>query len=80
MCIICRQRALKSKLLRFSIQNLQVVKNPATGRGSYVCAACMDKEERILVKSLNRFMKNNVDKTALIASLRGLAEGNEWTK
>ncbi len=59
MCIVCRQRALQEKLQRLQIISGELVLFSKIGRSFYICKACMESNEKKVVKILNNKCKTN---------------------
>jgi len=59
MCIVCRQRALQNTLQRLQIINGELVLFSKFGRSFYICKACMENNEKKVVKILNNKCKTN---------------------
>ena len=55
MCIICRGRFAKSKLLRYKILDKTIMQHDGVGRGLYLCKECLLKSKK--VKSLSKRFK-----------------------
>lgn len=55
MCVVCRDRFPQDTLLRFRVKKQEFSKN--SGRGFYICKTCIEKDEKILIKSVYKFVK-----------------------
>ncbi|PSM51575.1 putative RNA-binding protein (DUF448 domain) [Campylobacter blaseri] len=61
-CIICKGKFEQKKLYRFKINNFNAIKNDS-GRSFYLCDLCIKENDKILKKSISKFIKNiNLEK------------------
>lgn len=59
MCIMCKERRLKSKLKRFQCSNKALSLYSGSGRSFYLCTSCLNKNDKKLLKSLSHKCKTN---------------------
>ncbi|MDD3463721.1 MAG: hypothetical protein PHW07_08825 [Sulfurospirillaceae bacterium] len=59
MCIVCKQRGAQDTLLRLQAQEGELVGFTKIGRSFYLCADCIDKNDKRLIKILNNKCKKN---------------------
>lgn len=54
MCVVCRGRFEQSKLRRYHILNSSLFIGKGNSRSFYICEECLQKDDKILKKSLGR--------------------------
>lgn len=59
MCIACRNKIEQKKLIRLQCINKDIVYFTGKGRSFYICKKCIMKNNKNLIKPLNKFCKKN---------------------
>lgn len=59
MCIVCKERALQKELLRLQMIDGEFMLFSKNGRSFYICKACMQNNEKKVVKILNHKCKTH---------------------
>ncbi len=54
MCVVCKNKFLQKDLHRFRYKNFSI---SDYGRSFYICDDCIKKDEKIVKKSLMRYIK-----------------------
>ncbi len=65
MCISCRKKLEKSKLLRLQCQNKKLVLFTGNGRSFYICHECINcgiKKQNVQTKGLEKKIKNSLSR------------------
>ena len=70
MCIICKVRKNQTELKRFQVSLNEVLFSFNSGRSMYLCNECLYKNDNDFLKSLQKVIKNNIDKKELASKLK----------
>jgi predicted RNA-binding protein YlxR (DUF448 family) len=54
MCVICKNRLMKSCLYRFQVQNGVLRAFAKEGRSFYICEVCLNGNQQKLIKTINQ--------------------------
>lgn len=62
MCVVCKNKFLQNELHRFKYKNFYICD---VGRSFYICDKCLNEDEKIVKKSLMRYIKCEFNKRDL---------------